>query len=74
MKKFDRIFNGDDVVVLSLIDQVDNRREGGTLPAAGRSRYQHDPVFDVNNLFQLSGRLKSLNFGGCIGITRITIA
>ena len=53
VQKLDRIFDGDDVVVVSLVDQIDNRRERGTLAASGWSSDQHDAVFDIYYLFQL---------------------
>jgi hypothetical protein len=50
MQKLDRIFNGNDVVVLRLINEIDNCRQGRTLPATGGTGYQHHPVLNIDDL------------------------
>src|SRR6185437_10086866 len=56
--KLNRIFDGDDVVVVRLVDQVDDCREGRTLAAAGWSSDEYDAVFDIYYLFQYFGQVE----------------
>src|SRR6185369_17591141 len=51
-QKLDRIFNRDDVVVVRLVDEIDDRSERRTLATSGWSSDEHDPVFDIYYLFQ----------------------
>ena len=53
VQKLDRILDGDDVVVVRFVDQIDDRSERRTLATAGWPSDQHDPVFDIYYLFQL---------------------
>src|SRR5437588_8669492 len=53
MQKLDRIFDRHDMIVLRLINQIDNRRQGRALARTGRAGYQHDAVLKLNNCFQL---------------------
>src|SRR6185369_5058937 len=52
VQKLDRIFDRDDVVVVNLVNQVDDRCQSRTLTAASWSSHQHDSVFDIYYLFQ----------------------
>ena len=45
VQEFDWIFDGDDVVELRFIDDIDDRRQCRTLAAAGRSGNQDYAVF-----------------------------
>src|SRR5687767_10321872 len=58
MKELDRILNCHDVIKLCFIDQIDNRGKCRTLSTAGRSSYKHNPVLDLNDLFQLFRKIK----------------
>src|SRR5437868_1337934 len=53
VQELDRIFDRYDVIIMSLIYQIDNRSQRRTLATAGRTRNQHNAVFDVYDLFQL---------------------
>jgi hypothetical protein len=43
VQKLNRIFNGDNVVVLRLVNEIDDGRQGRAFSAAGRTRNQHNP-------------------------------
>jgi len=53
--ELDRVFEGDDVVGLRLVDQVHDRGERGALAAPGRSADQDDPPVVVQELGEPSG-------------------
>src|SRR5690242_21934576 len=53
VQELDRVFDRYDVIVVSLIYQIDNSSQCRTLATAGRTRNQHNAVFDVYDLFQL---------------------
>ena len=58
VQKLDRIFDRDDVVVVRLVDEIDDRGEGRALTASGWSSDEHDAVFDVYYLFQYIGQVE----------------
>src|SRR5687768_16848956 len=63
MQKLNRVFNGDDVVILKLVHQVDDGRQSRTLATAGGTRNQHYPVFDLGNFFQLFREVEVAEIG-----------
>src|SRR5258708_3626715 len=58
VQKLNRVFDGDDVIELRLVDQIDDRRQRGTLAATGRPGHQHDPVFQFADLAQLGWQVE----------------
>src|SRR5712691_10714862 len=58
MQKLDWIFDGDYVVILCLVDQIDNRGQCRALTTPGRACHEHYAILYVNNLFQLYGQVK----------------
>src|SRR5258708_17541432 len=58
VQKVNRVFDSDDVVELRLVDQIDDRRQRGTLAATGRPGHQHDPGFQFADLTQLGWQVE----------------
>src|SRR5918995_4320297 len=58
VQKLDGIFDSHNVVVLSFIDQINNRSQRRALATAGRSSHQHDPVLNIDDLFKLFRKIK----------------
>src|SRR5260370_41813066 len=58
VQKLNRVFDGDDVIELRLVDQIDDRSQRGTLAATGRPGHQHDPVFQFADLAQLGWQVE----------------
>src|SRR2546423_8961421 len=53
MQKLDWILDSDDVVIMSLVDQIDDGRQRRTLAAARRPCHQHDSILDIRYFLQL---------------------
>src|SRR5438045_5877718 len=60
MDEFDRVFEGDDVDGLFLVDLVEQRGQGRLLSAAGRAGHQDEPRFFLGDLFENRGQLQDL--------------
>src|SRR5829696_1322 len=58
VQKLDRIFDGYDVVVMRLVNQIYYCCEGGALAAAGWSSDKHDTVFDIYDFLQLLRKIE----------------
>src|SRR6266849_8366885 len=58
VEKFYRVFDGDDVIELGFVDQIDNGRQRGTLAAAGRPGHQDDPIFQFDDIAQLAWQVE----------------
>src|SRR5262245_34288160 len=63
MKKFNRIFNSYDVIVLSLVNQVDYGSEGGAFATASWSGNQHNTVLQIRDLHKLFRQIKISELG-----------
>jgi hypothetical protein len=48
-----RVLDGDDVVILRLVDQVDDGRQRGALAGAGRPRHEDDAVLQLGDVPEL---------------------
>src|SRR5437667_8342636 len=53
MEKLYRVFDGDNVIKLGLVNPINDRGQRGTLAAARRPGHQHDSVFQFNDVAQL---------------------
>src|ERR1043166_1969111 len=60
------IFDGDNVVMLSLVDDVDHSRLSRTLAGAGWSGHQHQAILELGNVGELLRKAKRFQ-GGNIG-------
>ncbi len=65
VQKLDGIFDGDDVVVLLLIDAIQKHRKGRRLARAGRAGHEHDAITQLGDFGQLLGQVQSLKVGNC---------
>ncbi len=54
MEVFDWIFDGDDMVVLLLVDDVDDCRLSGTFAGAGGTGDEHQTVPQLGNLARVA--------------------
>ena len=59
--KFDRIFDGDDVIVLRRVDEIDDRRKGSRFPRAGRARYDDQTTSGIRQLLKLGWQSELLD-------------
>ena len=50
MNKFDRIFDGKNVLISGVVDVVDHRRQGGTLARTGGSRNDYQSTRHIGDL------------------------
>jgi hypothetical protein len=73
VKILDWIFDGDDVVVLLLVDDVDDCGLRGALAGAGWTSHEHEAVAQLGDLAQCGGKPRDFNVGMSVGITRMTI-
>ena len=55
MQKLDRILDGEDVITLLLINEVDDSRQGGRLPGTRWPGYQNNAVTQADDLFEFGG-------------------
>src|SRR5260370_24891185 len=60
VQKFDWVFDGNYVIKLRLVNQIDDGRQGRTLSTARRAGHQDDPVLKLNYVAQLWGQIKVL--------------
>ena len=72
MHELDRVLDGEDVVRRLLVDQIDQRRQGRGLAAAGGPGDQHQPLVVVRQPGELGGRPRSASVGGSAGMKRKT--
>src|SRR5215213_328019 len=63
VEKLDRIFDGYDVIVVRLIDQIDNRRQRRALTTSGWSSDEHNTVFYIYYFFQYIGKVEIAKLG-----------
>ena len=74
MKILNRIFNRDDVVMLLLVDEVDDRSLGRALTGSGWTSHETPGRFSVRqSRIQMVGKPSDLNVGMSVGMTRITM-
>jgi len=50
MDEFDRVFDGEDMVVLGVVEVIEHRRQGGRFTRAGRAGNQHQATRHVGDL------------------------
>ncbi len=50
VNEFDRVLDGEDVVVLGVVQVIEHRRQGGRLARTGRPGDQHQPAWHVGDL------------------------
>ena len=56
--KLDRVFDGEDVVMMVFVDVVDHCRQGGGFTGTGRAGYQHQAARLVGNFLEHFGRVQ----------------
>src|SRR3954469_17800757 len=63
MEEFDWVFNGDDMAIAFLVDQIDHGGEGGGFSAAGRTGYTNQPAGQHGKLLDGRGQTQVLAVG-----------
>ena len=58
VQKLNRILDRDDVVVLRLVNEIDDRGERRALAAAGRTGHQHDTVLHLDDVAHLRRQIE----------------
>src|ERR1700682_3683697 len=58
VQELNRILDSNDVIELCLVNEIDDSGQRRTLATASRTRYQHDPILQFDNLAQLVGQIK----------------
>src|SRR5579859_5664413 len=62
VEKLDRIFDGDDVVILLAVDGVEQNGQRGGFTRTGCSGYEHDSIAKFGDVRQLLGQAQRREF------------
>src|SRR5258707_4405020 len=60
VQELNRVFDGNDVIELCLVNEIDHSGQRRTLATSGRAGYQHNPILQFDNIAQLLGQIKVL--------------